>query len=74
VYINLLYAYYVDPFDCIDHCQLTWLIRDNRHLLQAVAGGAQCSNETYFVDLDPNGFTDCPVILPKNNMCVPLCC
>ena len=61
VYITLRYAYYVDPFDFSDHCHLAWLIRDNWHLLQAVAEGAQCSNETYFSTL--NGFDNCPVII-----------
>ena len=54
-----------DPIDCRD-CHLTWLIRDNRHLLTKVYGG-QCSNGTSFEELDPQGFADCPVSLILSN-------
>ena len=50
-----------DNFDCSDHCHLAWLIRDNPHLLVSVYG-ATCSNGTAFNALNPNGFTNCPVI------------
>ena len=54
--------YSSDRFDCSDYCHLAWLIRDNRHLLQFVPFGT-CSYGTQFEDLDPNRFTDCPVII-----------
>ena len=40
-------------------CDLNWLIRDYRHLLQYVQGGS-CSNSTSFEDLSPDGFGGCP--------------
>ena len=49
-----------DPVDCeSDPCHLSWLIRDNRHLLKAIYHGT-CLNGTRFEDLNPN--TICPVI------------
>ncbi len=57
-----------DPFDCSfkNECNLTWLIRDNPNYLtcadpRGACVQAQCSNGTYFYDLDssklrsPNG-------------------
>ena len=53
------YRFAADPIDCeSDPCHLTWLVRDNRHLLNPIADG-RCSNGTRFDDLDPN--TICPV-------------
>ena len=50
----------IDPFEC--DCHLAWLLRDNRHLLQTVMFG-KCSNGTWFTDLDPDAFANCPVRL-----------
>ena len=58
----------LDPIDCSD-CHLTWLIRDNRHFLEFIYEG-QCSNGTYLTDLDPNGFSDCPVRTTFINSCL----
>ena len=49
-----------DPFDCAsDPCHMAWLIRDNRDLLTPVAS-AQCSNGTWFTDLNPSALKGCP--------------
>jgi len=62
IYIEQLNSFNLDPIDCeMDPCHLAWLIRDNRHLLSAIGG--QCSNGTLFDYLDPNAFTDFPVII-----------
>lgn len=45
-----------DPFDCEDDpCHLSWLIVDNRHLLDVLnsRGSVYCSNDTSFTSLDP---------------------
>ena len=54
------YTLYTGPIDC-SNCHLAWLIRDNRNLLQASYKGT-CSNGTTFENLNPNGFSNCPVI------------
>ena len=59
--VFLLFKLTTDPFDCGD-CHLAWLIRNNRRLLPAVAGG-YCSNGTRFEALDPSGYANCPVII-----------
>ena len=59
--VFLLFKRPTDPIDCGD-CHLTWLIRDNRQLLDAVVGGS-CSNGTRFGALDPSGYANCPVII-----------
>ena len=51
---------------------MAWLIRDQRTLLDktACSGGKYpptCSNGTSFLDLDPDGFSDCPGETDNNN-------
>ena len=60
VFKGNFFLFETDPIDCSD-CHVSWLIRDNRHLISAVHGG-KCSNETAFQELDPLGYADCPVI------------
>ena len=59
-----LRSYYLtDPFNCSNHCHLAWLLRNNRHLLEminGVSGPPSCSNGTFFRDLKPERFWDCP--------------
>ena len=46
----------IDPIRC--DCNLSWLIRDRRHLLPFVRG-ASCANSTRFGELNPYGFNHC---------------
>ncbi len=51
-----------DPFDCYsDSCHLAWLLRDNRQLMQGFRYGMpQCADGTYFDQLSPTLFANCP--------------
>lgn len=54
------FNFFVDPIDCsTDPCLLSWLIKDNRFLLNYVANG-QCSNGTKLTDLNPFAYNKCP--------------
>ena len=54
---------HLDPIDCTANlCDLAWLIRDNRQLLNYVKSGT-CSNGTAFTNLNPSGFPiNCNVV------------
>lgn len=51
-----------DPFRC--DCHLTWLLRDNRHLM-SVLNSAECDNGTSFFDLDELAFDGCPPAITR---------
>ena len=53
IFLNL-----ADIVECGD-CSLAWLIRDNRPLLRPILNGG-CNNGSSFINLDPNGYNDCP--------------
>ena len=58
----------LDPIDFhTDHCHMTWLIRDYRHLLKVLIN-ATCSNGTEFKDLNLRGFDDCSCQVIKNQI------
>lgn len=52
-------TYHTDPLNC-DGCDLAWLIRDNRKLLDKIVKGA-CSNNTLLTSLNPSAYADCEV-------------
>ena len=54
-----------DPIDCLQHCHMAWIIRNNRHLLDAFVESSPptCSDDTSFDSLDPDGFDNCPLEL-----------
>jgi len=49
----------IDPIDCdADPCHISWLIRDNRLLIENIFGGS-CSNGDFLADLDKNAYDNC---------------
>ncbi len=56
----MIFLYKLDPFDCSEEsiCHLAWLIRDEPNLLSVVING-QCSNGTFFENLQISGFDNC---------------
>ena len=53
-FIERVVCFLSDPIDCEnDPCHLAWIVRDNRILLNAIPG-AQCSNGTSFMNLNPS--------------------
>ena len=54
MFIKRAVCFLSDPIDCEnDPCHLAWIVRDNRILLNAIPG-AQCSNGTSFMNLNPS--------------------
>ena len=59
--LQFVLFYELDLIDCTsDPCHLAWLIWENPNLLKAVGGG-QCFNGTWFFDLDPKAYENCPL-------------
>ena len=54
------FSYIIDPYNCLDHCNLAWLIRNNPHFLKIFHGvPPACSNGTLLQQLDSDAFSDC---------------
>ena len=60
-----------DKIDCkSDLCHLSWILRDDRHLIDLLSNDSVCSNNTRLKDLNQDAFISCPYGKPSNNSAV----